>query len=456
MVDHEPVRIRRGAPWWRWQVATLLASTTLVGLLIAASRVSGVDVPQVRGDQLFFFFDARKYEDPAAGLPARVTFATIFNPGSAAVAVEVAAYDRDLTLIVAETLEIGPGQRELIGLPDRYAAEHPGIHTAGLLVVTPVEGVDDDQPVVPPSQLAGSFTVAGPYNGFGESAFGRSVDGEHDAGDLVDGTIVKYETVGPTSGILMIPGYFDPENLSPPDKDGNRVVLVAFEDLYEDGKPFRIVAPDTAVGVKPTFCGELGAVTPQQTPAVGGVLVTDLEALGGDATPHGGSVVFEFDRRQNLNVFGVFSQALEHLGAGHRLPAAGRTPPCPTPAPTPVPPPTGPTPRPICGNGVVEDGEQCDTQEIKKCYEVVGADDLACPGDVRCVGCLYDTSACAPCPCDADSDCHLKVDCSAVRPGCGSITACRAGICLSARPVGAQLEEICSGRRPEDGDPRCP
>lgn len=467
MIDGEPTGIRSGSWWRRWRATTRLVAAALIVASIAARLASGVDVPKVRGHQLFFFFDARPYDSPDAGLPARVTFVTILNPATETVAVEVVAYDQRLAPIVAETLEIPSGQRVVLDLPSRYAEEHEEILTAGLLVVTPVMSADDPRPIVPPSELAGSFTVAGPYNGFGENAFGRSVIGESKPGDVVDGRAVKYEPIGPTSGIVAISGYFDLDQLGDPDQDGNRVVLVAFEDRYEEMQPFRIAAPDPAVGVAPTFCSTSGVVAAQPTPVVGGVYLTDLRAIGGDTTPTRGSVFFAFDARPDLNVFGVFSQALEHLGAGQRMPALGRVPPCETPALTPTATPTPtesprpvvtPVPAPTCGNDIVEPsaGEQCDGEDVA-CFDLVGGNDEAsCPARAPCVDCRYDVSACAACACDADSDCNLEIDCSAIRPGCVSVTACVDGVCLSEPPGEDLLQQICTGPRWENRRvPRC-
>jgi len=49
-------------------------------------------------------------------------------------------------------------------------------------------------------------------------------------------------------------------------------------------------------------------------------------------------------------------------------------------------------PLPTCGNGVIEDGEQCDSTEVPTC---VAATMAAFPhGSVRCVNCLLDLSGC--------------------------------------------------------------
>lgn len=111
------------------------------------------------------------------------------------------------------------------------------------------------------------------------------------------------------------------------------------------------------------------------------------------------------------------------------IPTPGVTP---TPSPVPTETPDGPTPTPdgseptptpdgggpVCGNGIVEEGEQCDGDQfdifLETCEDAyVGLD--GCTGDLLCASdCTVDGSLCS-CPCEEDFDCDLPdgvlIDC---------------------------------------------
>jgi hypothetical protein len=445
-------------PWvGAYRTAVAVGIAALLGVLGGAPPARGIDIPDVRGDQLFFFYDAREYDDEMAEGRARTTFVNVLNPGAENVVLELATYPANLADPTTETITLGPGQNQVVDFADDLAA-------AGLLVVTPVVSEANHTPVVPATRLAGSFTVAGPFSGFGENAFARSVEGERSAGATVDGTSVRYEPIRPANGVLMIPTHYDPGDLNPPEEDGNRVVLIAFEDRYGGTAGFRIGPPATALDVQPIFCGEAGRLE-GGTVEVAGVLVTDLQSLADDALPRSsGSVYFKVGST-SASVFGIFSQAVGHLGAGHRLVAAGQVPPCATAPPeiTPSPPiitPVTPPPtarQPVCGDGLAEGDEECDGSDLRgmTCLLVVGG--RSCDGNVlHCSGCKLDTSACGACSCSQDRQCRVSIDCEAVRPGCGrDVRACRMSRCVSAPPSGEDLAEICDGQDPEDRRPRC-
>ena len=203
-------------------VGVLVLLATLL-LPIAARAQSTLWVPDVVGDQLFFV-----YND---GSP-RATFLNVANPSATAVDLEVSFYP-DAGERVLVRIPLGAWGNRVIN----PAAVGGVAGTSGLAVITPVDGPASSTPIVPPEPLAGSFTLA---NVVGESAFGGNalgrfaVDGagrRAARGNRVDGTTIRYQRFSPPA--MAIPTYYDPRTLDPPEDDGNRVIVVAFEDLFK-------------------------------------------------------------------------------------------------------------------------------------------------------------------------------------------------------------------------------
>jgi hypothetical protein len=434
-------RIRLRARGRRSRGAVVLAAAGMLVALVAA-RAWAIQIPDVRGDQLLFVYDTRANHS---------SFVNVTNPASDPVVVEIASYPQDLTTPVTEVVTLEAGGEHIVDLATAFGGESN--LRAGLVVVTPIMAADKPIPVAPPSPLAGSFTMAGKVSAFGENAFARSI--AH-----TQGGVVKYETLQP--GTLMIPVFYDPQQLDDPGVDGNRIVLVSFVDVYGEDGTFRVAAPETPVTLRPTFCvSKFGRLEPA-TFDVSGVNFTTLQDLASpEKVKRAGSLFLEEMGGEDANLFGVFSQAKANFAAGQRLPAADEVPACPTPGPTatatvtPIP---GPTPT--CGNGKAEAPEECDKSDLgtkTTCLRVIGGDKCEPGGVLTCRSdCTYDLSQCSKCTCDHDSDCNIDIDCSSVSPGCKVLDgACQDGRCVPGTPSDAERTAICTSNRPGSHDRRC-
>lgn len=299
----------------RGVVATALLA--LVGVAPGAGAQSTITVPDVRGDQLLFVYDAR---------PSRTSFLLISNPGDAPVTVELALYPATLasrlgattiTLAAAGHVVVDPGS----------VAGGTAAGSAGLAVVTPIVAGGNATPVVPPVPLTGSFTLANTAlaSAFGENAFGRlavtASGARAAAGSTVDGGGVKYQGIAPA--VLTIPVYFSPPTLGPVENDGNRVVLAAFADRYDGG--FALVAADAAIDA--AFFDGGGVRVAERSSTISGVLLSDLQSVAGpDSTlSSSGKAFFAIDA-PGASVLGVFSQSLGTFASGHRMAPAPAVP----------------------------------------------------------------------------------------------------------------------------------
>jgi len=304
----------------RSRVALGRLASGVLCLMLGSAAVhaqSTIRVPDVRGDQLLFVYDAR---------PPRTSFLLVSNPGDEAVTVEVVLYDQSLaTRLGSTTLEIASAGHTIVDPGGVAVGAAAG--SAGLAVVTPIAGAGDATPVVPPTPLTGSFTVANTVlgSGFGENAFGRLAVGSSGsraaAGSTIDGRQVRYQRVAPA--VLTIPVYFSPATLGPVENDGNRVVLVAFSDAYEDG--FALVPASAALTA--SFFDGGGARIAERSSNVSGVLLSDLQSVAGpdDPLPGSGKVFFAVDAPA-ASVLGVFSQSLGTFASGHRMSAVAAVP----------------------------------------------------------------------------------------------------------------------------------
>ena len=439
-LDARPRRARR------WVALSALA--TLAALVVPPAW--GLEIPDVRGDQLLFFYDARE---------GHTSFVSITNPANVAVVLELASYPPDLADPLVEIVTLEAGRNRIVDMATAF--EKGSVGRAGVLVVTPVAGEKDLKAVVPPAPLAGSFTVAGPQSAFGENAFARSVERRVVAGTIVDGNTVKYAALSP--GILMIPVFYDPATLDDPKVDGNRIALIAFVDSYQADGPFRITAPTPPLSLTPTFCVQATGRLEAAAVDVAGVSLTDLQALAGEVKlTSSGSLFFEVaDGAANL--FGVFSQASGEFAAGQRLPAADQVPDCvATPTPT-GPMPTGPTPTqtlvpvPVCGNRTREGLEECDHDDFGTPHDCGGIVGGHCGGVLGCTSdCKFDLSQCGPCSCGGDVDCSVNIDCTSVKAQCKLGGACQDHVCVASQPTGDELAKVCNSVDPLDHKPRCP
>src|SRR5262245_26072532 len=321
----------------------------LLAMPAGARAQTTIGIPEVSGDQLLFVYDART---------DRVPFLSVANPSNESVFIDVAFYRQDLSgRIAGGVIELAAAANRVIDPTRDFGGGANG--NAGLAVLTPVTSATDASPVVPPQPLVGGFTLANTQlgSGFGENPFSRlavtSTGAHAAAGSAVDGTTVSYERVAP--GILVLPVYFNPQTLEPPERDGNRVILTTFDDQY--GTPFNVVGrSDSATAHFFDGSGVPIATTPV---TVDGVLLSNLQALAGgaDVLTGSGKVFFDVDPG-NGNYFGLFSQSLGTFASGQRLPEAFAIPvgvpgggtPTPNGTPTPVgatPTPVGATPTPI-------------------------------------------------------------------------------------------------------------
>lgn len=320
---------RRCTGW----IVTLAALATCLGGPHASFAQETIRTPDVTGDQLIFFYDNRT---------DRGAFFSFSNPSDTQLMVEIAFYPENLAQRLGqEVVTLGPAANVVVD--PTMAAGGVAAGQAGLAVVTPVDGPDTRHPIVPAAPLTGSFSVVNTVlgAGFGENPFARravlSSGGLAAPGAAVDGTSVLYQRFVPD--VLTVPVYFNPADLGPASNDGNRVVLVAFNDQYGQNFDVAPLAETFHASIFDT-AGELLVATDV---AVSGILLTDLQSLAG-AVPlsSSGKVFFATgDGGDTANRFGVFSEALGTFAAGQRMPAVDVVPqgagtPVPTPAPTPA------------------------------------------------------------------------------------------------------------------------
>jgi hypothetical protein len=282
------------------------------------------------GDQLLFFYDARE---------GRTTFIAIGNPSPEAALLEVVFYGQSLERVAEGTLPVPGGGARVID--PTLVANVPG--TVGFAVVTPIASDDDHRPRVLQRPLVGSSTVANLQlgAGFGENPFGRlAVDlgpGERSdvpraqVGAVVDGGTVRYQTLHPGSAApsLLVPAYFDPEALAPVEEDGNRLVLMAFSDLYGalvgpgGAERFTLVPVAQTVSAR-LFDDDGDDVGDERMLALNGVHLDTLQGLaaGASLTRPGHVELTVTEPAEALDGFlGLFAQALGTFAVGQRLPS---------------------------------------------------------------------------------------------------------------------------------------
>ncbi len=270
------------------------------------------EVPQARGDQLVFFFDASA---------SATSFLNVANEGAESLDVLLRLYDADLSASVETVVSLpGGGTRtfdigSFEGLP-----EGPGVAFA--------VAVDGAGRPIASRALAGNLTVAnlGTQSAWGAPAIARSAlrasgsDGFEpaDVGDEVDGTSVFFEALRPSTADLSV--YYDPETLEAPELGGNRVIFVSFDDVA--GDPLSAAAG----GVTWRLAGTQrdGTSTTSGPPySTRGVDATHLEALVGPSVlGAAGSLHLEIDSPTDSNRIVYFVESLGTFATGYPLPTS--------------------------------------------------------------------------------------------------------------------------------------
>jgi hypothetical protein len=289
----------------------------LLGVARGASAQGTIVVPDVRGDQLLFVYDARA---------ARTSFLLLSNPGDQPVTVEVALYPATLASRLGTTTLTLESAGHVVIDPGTIAGG-AAAGNAGLAVVTPIVAAGNATPVVPSVPLSGSFTLANTalQSAFGENAFGRlavtSGGARAAAGSTVDGGSVHYQRIAPA--VLAIPLYFSPPTLGPVENDGNRIVIASFADQYSGA--FSVTPADANLDA--AFFDGGGVRIAERSLTASGVLLTDLQSVAGAerTLTSSGKVFFAIDA-PGANVIGVFAQSLGTFASGQRMAAVTAVP----------------------------------------------------------------------------------------------------------------------------------
>ena len=422
---------------------------------------SSITVPDVTGDQLVMFYDARA---------SRVPFVSISNPAGERVVVKADFYNHDLTFIIATQIVALDGGASVV--IDPTIVNGGSVNgSAGIMTVTPIRSETDIEPIVPPAPLMGNWTLANLdlASAFGENVFGRFAvrqNGERArAGSSVDGNVVRYQYIDPP--VVVIPAYYNPQDLGAVEFDGNRVVLAVFRERYDNG--FRLVPHFERF--RASFVDRFGTLVAENQVDVYGLLMSDLVKLAGSQLRSSGKVFFRrLDRTGGGNAFGVFSQSLGTFGAGGRMVSVDRVPdfflPTPVPTRTPSPEPTAtrtprptftPTPRPTATPTHTATPTPIPTATPTPVPTRTPAPTLT-PRPTATPSCTPSLEICN----GRDDDCDNRIDegnpggglsCSTGKLGicAAGTTTCNFGNVICAQNLGS-IGEICSNNLDDDCD----
>lgn len=285
---------------------------------------SSIATPSANGDQLLFVFDARTN---------RVPFLGITSFAAEPIVLKIDFYAQGLDRILATQFRMLATSANLVIDPMTIAGV---TGNAGIAVATPVRSENDPTPIVPlapegyndgPLYGLATFANVELQAGFGVGALGRiavNASGERaQAGATVDGATVQYQSFEPVT--LLLPLYFNPQTLSPPEVDGNRIVLAAFRDDYAGAYSLAPVEVQVQYALRDatgtTFVERFG----EDSLKFSGVLFTTLQTLAGDtALASSGKALFALGTSEGVNVVGLASQAANPFSIGQVLPGVGR------------------------------------------------------------------------------------------------------------------------------------
>jgi hypothetical protein len=267
-------------------------------------------VPDGRGDQLVFYYDARD---------GFTTFLNLHNPGDSPLTLNLVAYGPDFGEPFTDPITLGAGSTRTIDIAELRGRGLPA--QVGVAFVTAVDG--SGRSVVTRS-LAGNFTVAnlatnsawgGPAAARVAVQLGSGGVGTPQLGAIIDGTSVLLRAIRPDRVDLAV--YYDPDTLAAPEQGGNQIIFVSFNDV--PGQTFAAEATVTRWSIAARR-NDGQAVTPPELDVLG-VQVEHLESvLGSQAKGAAGSVLFSAGASGAYNRLVFFTESLGTFATGYLLP----------------------------------------------------------------------------------------------------------------------------------------
>lgn len=267
-------------------------------------------LPEGRGDQLVFYYDARD---------GYTTFLNLHNTSDDEVVVDVVAYGPDFGTPFSDTVTLAAGATRTLDVGEMRDRGLPAQYGVAFATVVDPSGT----PLVSRA-LAGNFTVANLSTG---AAWGAPAAG-HTAIELgasgvvtpavgtpIDGDTVVLRAIRPEQ--VSLATYYDPATLQDPELGGNQLIFLSFNDV--PGETFSAEAATTHWRL--TARRNDGQQLAVDAYTADGVVVTHLEAVLGEAAAgQAGSVLFAADPSGAYNRLVFFTEALGTFATGYLLP----------------------------------------------------------------------------------------------------------------------------------------
>lgn len=275
---------------------------------IAAGLISFV--PEGRGDQLVFYYDARD---------GFTTFLNLHNPGDAPITVRLVAYGPDLASAFEDTIPLAAGTTRTLDVAELRDRGLPA--QAGVAFATPVDG--SGQPIVTRS-ISGNFTVANlsTSSAWGAQAAARAAVQLTGAGisapplgTPIDGESVLLRAIRPDR--VSLATFYDPDTLQAPEQGGNQLIFLSFNDVPGDEFAAEAASTRWSIDARRNDGQALGG----DEVDVSGVQVKHLkELLGDDAGGAAGSILFTAGASGAYNRLVFFTESLGTFSTGYLLP----------------------------------------------------------------------------------------------------------------------------------------
>ena len=275
---------------------------------IAAGLISFV--PDGRGDQLVFYYDARD---------GFTTFLNLHNPGDTDLTVSIAAYGPELASPFNDLVTLAPGTTRTIDIAELKDRGLPA--QLGVAFATPVDG--SGQPIVTRS-IAGNFTVANlaTSSAWGAQAAARAAVqltasgvSSPAVGTPIDGESVLLRAIRPDR--LSLATYYDPDTLQSPEQGGNQIIFLSFNDVPGDAFTAEAASTRWTLTARRNDGQSLGA----DEVDVSGVQVKHIEELlGEEAGGAAGSILFSAGASGAYNRLVFFTESLGTFATGYLLP----------------------------------------------------------------------------------------------------------------------------------------
>jgi hypothetical protein len=296
-----------------------------------AINPNAISRPDVKGDQVIFYYDARANF---------TTFINLNNGESGTRTVQMLFYGPGFSEPFVNTVTVPGNGMTIIDVGALKSGPPPTLPAQFGVAIATV--INDAGKTIVSRALSGNFTVANlqVQSAWGAAGAARTavsapaaihhaaqtfeaISLAPEIGDVIDGSTIVLPPIQPLNAYLS--AYYNPDTLAPASEGGNQLIFISFDDVV--GETYSATSASTNWLVDAKSGAGVGIV-PETSFLVNGVAVSDLvSVVGAGASGSSGWITFNATTSgASLNRFIYFTETLGTFATGYLLAPTELTP----------------------------------------------------------------------------------------------------------------------------------